>query len=136
MLQDLEPQRVELVVGIVLFTNWRARGGSRIEDRLGKDALPLRQRRNHAEPRDAGPQPRPLPVREEECLVGLNRSAHRRAILVAAEFRIRSRLREQVPGVQRFIAEELEQRSRGTDCFPDFPITITVPPFDRPYSGE
>ena len=94
------------------------------------------QRRHHAEARDAGAQPCSLPVGEEERLVGLNRSAERHAVLIAAEFGLRTRLRKQVARVQIFIAEELEAACRETRLLPDFPITITVPPLDRPYSGE
>src|SRR5258706_2185542 len=74
-LKHLKSERVETRRGNRVVEKLRPGRGCRIEDRLSKDSLSLRKRGNHTETRDTGPQSRPLPVREEECLVGLNRPA-------------------------------------------------------------
>src|SRR5437868_4235603 len=109
VLQDLQTDRVEAARWnrVVWELRPRRRGG--IEDRLGKDALPLRQCGNHAEPRDAGAQPRALPIGEEKCLVRLDRTAGCSAVLVAPEYRLRTGLREQVARIQGFIPEEFKK---------------------------
>ena len=104
--------------GIVLFGNWVVGRGRRIEDRRREDPLPLGQRRNHAESRDARPLPRALPIGEEKRLVGLQRTAQSQAVLVAAELRLRPRLREQVARIERLVAEEFERRCRAAGCCP------------------
>src|SRR5262249_36546110 len=109
MLQDLRADPIELRCGNRIVGELRS--GRRVENRLGKNALSLRQRGNYAEACDACPKPRALPVCEEESLIGLNRAAERQAILIAAELRLRTRLREQVPRVQSLVPEELERAS-------------------------
>ena len=61
-----------------------------------------------AEARDAGLQASTLPVGEEERLVRLNRTAYRDTVLIAAEFRSRPGLCEEVAGVQSFITEKFK----------------------------
>src|SRR5439155_20704045 len=75
MLQNLEPEGVQTVRRDRVVWELRSRRGCRVENRLRKDSLPLRDRGNDAEARDAGSQPRTLPVHEEERLVGLKRTA-------------------------------------------------------------
>src|ERR1035437_2816911 len=89
----------------------RSRRGCRVKNGLRKYPLPLRERRHYAETCDAGPQSRALPVCEEERLVRLDWPAKREPILIPAEFRRWARLCEQVPGVERLIAKELEDRA-------------------------
>src|SRR5258708_426526 len=108
MLKNLESERVQPIRRNRVVWELRSRRGRRIENRLREDSLSLRQSWNNAEACNARPQSGTLPVREEKRLVLLNRSADRRTVLIAAEFRLRARLREQVPRVQSFIAEELE----------------------------
>src|SRR5258708_4109469 len=67
VLKNLDAERVQTIWPNRVIRKGRARRSGRIENRLSKNALPLRECRNHAETRDARKQPRPLPVGEEEC---------------------------------------------------------------------
>ncbi len=83
----------------------------RIENRRGKHAAPLRRSRHGARSNHAGIQSRTLPVRKEERLVLLHRTAQHKPVLIPAKARFGARARrEQVPRIQLLIAKELEER--------------------------
>ena len=77
----------------------------------------------------------PCQSAKKNVLLLPDRPAERESVLVAAEFRPGSGLGKIVARVQILVAKELEERAVEV-VEPDLPITITVPPFDRPYSGE
>ena len=128
--------RIEAAGGDGVVGERRARRGGGIVNGGGENAAALRQRGDNALARDAGAQAGALPVGEEEGLVLADGAAEREPVLIAAELRLGSGWRKIVARVQVFIAKELEERRRADSLLPDLPITITVPPFDRPYSGE
>jgi hypothetical protein len=82
-----------------------------IEDRLREGAALLGGGRDGARANDAGVEPRALPVGEEEGPVPADGAAQHDAMLVAAEARFGPGSREHIAGVQRLVAEELENRS-------------------------
>src|SRR5258708_22297606 len=109
VLQNLFGDRIEAITRNRVIHELRARRTQRIENRLRKDALPLRQSWHHAEARNAGSQPGALPVGEEESFVRLDRSPQRQSVLVSPELWLGARLCKEVSRVQRLIAEKFEQ---------------------------
>jgi hypothetical protein len=80
-------------------------------NRLAEDPLPLQRRRHGREHRAPDRLTLTLVVDEEECLVPADRTADDATELVAAKLRLGAARREQVPGVERLVAEELEHRA-------------------------
>ncbi len=79
-----------------------------------------------------------LVVGEEERLVLEHRAADGAAELVLLELRLAAAgaVVEEVVGVERVVAVELERRCRAGCWCPDLICRLTTPPSDRPYSAE